>query len=106
VTPGPSLRASDADRDRVADLLREHTAHGRLTIEEFSERVGAAYAATTRRELDRLIVDLPVALPDPHEAALRPQAGIPRMAPITMPSCVRDIPLTCLVFVLIIVVLA
>jgi hypothetical protein len=34
----PELRASDADRDRTIADLREHTAVGRLTLEEFSER--------------------------------------------------------------------
>ena len=39
--PGdPRIRASDADRDRVAALLREHHAAGRLTAEEFHERMG------------------------------------------------------------------
>jgi hypothetical protein len=34
---GPDLRVSDEDRDSVAQLLREHCAAGRLTIEEFDE---------------------------------------------------------------------
>src|SRR5215470_12549699 len=39
--PGdPRLRASDADRERVAALLREHHAEGRLTAEEFHDRLG------------------------------------------------------------------
>lgn len=55
----PQMRASDADRDRVAALLREHHAEGRLTIEEFSERLDAAYRAKTLGELDELMADLP-----------------------------------------------
>ena len=35
----PRIRASDADRDRTAALLREHHAAGRLTAEEFNERL-------------------------------------------------------------------
>jgi hypothetical protein len=54
----PSLRASDADRDAAVALLREHLAQGRLTLAEFTERMTAAYAATTTAELDRLAQDL------------------------------------------------
>jgi hypothetical protein len=58
--PGdPRLRASDADRERTATLLSEHHAVGRLTAEEFDERVEAAYAAKTLGELDALLADLP-----------------------------------------------
>jgi Domain of unknown function (DUF1707) len=53
------LRASDADRDRAAQQLREHFAAGRLTEEEMVERVEAAYAARTDAELGRLLHDLP-----------------------------------------------
>jgi hypothetical protein len=55
----PRLRASDADRDRVAALLREHHAAGRLTVEEFQERLSAAFAAKTTGELTELMADLP-----------------------------------------------
>jgi Domain of unknown function (DUF1707) len=55
----PDLRASDADRDRAVAELREHTATGRLTLEEFSERVDRAVAATTLSELDEVRGDLP-----------------------------------------------
>ena len=53
------IRASDADRDRAAAALREHLAAGRLTIEEFDERLDRAYAAKTLGELDELMADLP-----------------------------------------------
>jgi hypothetical protein len=53
------LRASDADRDRTIAELREHTAAGRLTPEEFSERVERATAARTLAELEALGHDLP-----------------------------------------------
>ncbi len=56
---GPRIRASDADRDRVAQLLQEHCAAGRLTTEEFSERMEAALNARTMEELDELLADLP-----------------------------------------------
>jgi len=58
--PGdPNLRASDADRERTVNLLREHHAEGRLDIEEFHERLNAAYAAKTIGDLDTLLADLP-----------------------------------------------
>lgn len=55
----PRIRASDADRERVATLLREHHAEGRLTVEEFRERLDAAFAAKTTGDLDALLADLP-----------------------------------------------
>jgi hypothetical protein len=55
----PKIRASDADRDRTAALLREHLAAGRLTPEEFHERLDLAYAAKTLGQLDELMADLP-----------------------------------------------
>src|ERR1700681_2743151 len=57
----PALRASDADRDRMVVLLREHAAQGRLTLEEFTERMSAAYLTRTNDELEELARDLPVA---------------------------------------------
>ncbi|SHN42437.1 DUF1707 SHOCT-like domain-containing protein [Cryptosporangium aurantiacum] len=60
--PVRPLRASDSDRQRVADLLRQHTSDGRLTIEEYEQRVDAAYSARTVAELRPLLADLPVAL--------------------------------------------
>src|SRR3954451_16526191 len=56
-----SLRASDADRERVAERLREHYGAGRLSDDDLSERVEAAYGARTMSELATLTVDLPSA---------------------------------------------
>ncbi|MDT0342396.1 DUF1707 SHOCT-like domain-containing protein [Streptomyces litchfieldiae] len=53
------VRASDADRDRIADILREALAEGRLEPEEHAERVEAVYRAKTIAELEPLIRDLP-----------------------------------------------
>ncbi|MER8182869.1 DUF1707 domain-containing protein [Kitasatospora sp. NPDC094015] len=53
------LRASDADRERVAELLRDAYAEGRLSVEEHSERIEAAYSAKTFGELVPLTRDLP-----------------------------------------------
>ena len=55
----PSLRIGDQERDAVAAELREHYAHGRLTLEEFNQRLDAAFAAKTQADLSRLTADLP-----------------------------------------------
>lgn len=58
--PGdPRLRASDADRERTVQLLREHHAVGRLTAEEFEGRMEKVFEARTHGELDALLADLP-----------------------------------------------
>ncbi|MGV9554320.1 DUF1707 SHOCT-like domain-containing protein [Streptomyces sp. NPDC003401] len=67
------LRASDADRDRIADILREALAEGRLTADEHAERVEGVLAAKTVGELDVFVRDLP--------AAHRPQVSAPVPAP-------------------------
>jgi uncharacterized protein DUF1707 len=55
------IRASDAEREAVADRLREAASAGLLTLAEADERQAAAYAAVTRDELVPLTVDLPTA---------------------------------------------
>jgi DUF1707 SHOCT-like domain len=68
----PKIRASDADRDRTAALLREHLAAGRLTPEEYHERLDLAFAAKTLGQLDELLADLPgIDLYELPEAKLR-----------------------------------
>ncbi|MET8232668.1 DUF1707 domain-containing protein [Micromonospora sp. NPDC005298] len=57
------LRASDDDRNRVVAELHRHTTAGRLTLDEFSDRVGAVWTARTLGDLAALTRDLP-ALPD------------------------------------------
>ena len=53
------LRASDADRERVAEVLRQAAGDGRLTLEELDERLDAVYAAKTYAELEPVTRDLP-----------------------------------------------
>jgi hypothetical protein len=53
------ILASDAERERSIALLRAAVGEGRLSLEEFSERVDRAYAARTDRELASLARDLP-----------------------------------------------
>ncbi|MFD1660980.1 DUF1707 domain-containing protein [Streptomyces caeni] len=57
------LRCSDADRDRVADILRDALAEGRLTAEEHAERVEGVLSAKTVGDLERFVRDLPAAHP-------------------------------------------
>lgn len=67
------LRASDADRERTAALLREHRAVGRLTAEEFEDRLEAVFTARTRGDLDTLVGDLPaIDLYQLPSASIRP----------------------------------
>jgi Domain of unknown function (DUF1707)/Cell wall-active antibiotics response 4TMS YvqF len=61
------MRASDEDRRRVVDGLREHLVAGRLTLDEFSERVDRAHAARTVGELEAVTGDLPPAPPSPAQ---------------------------------------
>ncbi len=63
----PELRAADADRQRVVDLLQRHFVDGRLSSDELGERLARARAARTFGELDALVGDLPAAAaPEPN----------------------------------------
>jgi hypothetical protein len=68
----PEVRASDKDRDRVIDLLRDAAGDGRLTADEFDERVEAALSSRTLGELAALTADLVAGPARAGEAA--PQA--------------------------------
>ena len=72
----PALRASDADRDRVIELLRAAVADGRLDPVEFDERLDAALAARTIDALAPLTADL-IAVPGSGSALTLPLAGTP-----------------------------
>ncbi|GAB3353310.1 DUF1707 SHOCT-like domain-containing protein [Modestobacter lapidis] len=67
--PEPHLRASDADRAAVAEVLGAHMSAGRLTVAEYDERLTRAYAARTYGQLGELTSDLPATAPS---AAVRP----------------------------------
>ncbi|GAA2953640.1 DUF1707 SHOCT-like domain-containing protein [Streptomyces argenteolus] len=70
------MRASDAERERVAETLREAVAEGRLQMDEFEQRLDATYKARTHGELEPLVSDLPV--PGTAVAPL----GAPSTAPV------------------------
>lgn len=59
--PDPrEIRASDADRDQIAEVLRRAAGDGRLTLEELDERLSALYSAKTYGELEPITRDLPI----------------------------------------------
>jgi Domain of unknown function (DUF1707) len=64
-----NMRVGDADREQVAERLREHFAAGRLTSEELDERLAAALNAKTVHDLRVVMADLP------EPAPVGPQAG-------------------------------
>jgi class 3 adenylate cyclase len=66
-------RVADADRDRTVTLLREHVVDGRLTLDEFSERIGLALEARTRGDLEATLANLP-AIATPQEETNRRRA--------------------------------
>jgi hypothetical protein len=85
----PSLRIGDAERNGAAAELREHYAHGRLTLDEFNHRLDAVFAAKTQQDLRRVTSDLPhvrpadVPLPSerirpPSQASHRPDSPVRR----------------------------
>jgi hypothetical protein len=69
-TPRSGLRASDHDRERIAEHLRHAAAEGRLRVEELEQRLGAAFSAMTYGELDVIVSDLPRPRPAARSVAL------------------------------------
>ena len=70
--PASPMLASDGERDDVVLHLREAVGEGRLTLEEFSDRVDLVHASRTHGELEVITRDLP-ALVSPSAPALAPQ---------------------------------
>ena len=73
--PAEGVRASDAERDATVERLSQATGEGRLTLEEFSQRMDRATTARTRAELDRLVTDLPASGAAGAPVAVGAQAG-------------------------------
>lgn len=80
--PLPELRASDADRERVVERLRDAVAEGRIDMDEFEERLEVAYTSKTYAELEPLTRDLPA----PGGAPMPVAAAAPAPADGSWPS--------------------
>jgi hypothetical protein len=79
--PEPHLRAGDADRSAVAATLGRHMAAGRLTLDEYDERLARAYGAKTYGELAELTADLPT------ERGVAPTSAPTLTGPTPIRSC-------------------
>jgi Domain of unknown function (DUF1707) len=75
------VRASDVDRERTADVLRQAAGDGRLTMEELEQRITAVYSAKTYAELEPLIRDLPAPNRAPQPPAATAAGPLPRLRP-------------------------
>ncbi|MTE20642.1 DUF1707 domain-containing protein [Streptomyces sp. TRM43335] len=75
--PGSELRAGHADREEVAERLREAAGDGRIDLEELEERLEKALTAKTYGELDALTADLPAPGTPGRPAPSAPPSGEP-----------------------------
>jgi hypothetical protein len=95
----PEMRASDADRAAVTQILEQAVGQGMLTLDEYAERVDVVLAARTRRELDTVIVDLPhvrtQSAPAPPEELRSWMSSISRKGPWTVPARLRLVTRMC-----------
>jgi hypothetical protein len=84
----PRMRAADADRAKAVEKLGRHLGEGRLTVEEFDDRVIQAHAAVYLDQLPHLFADLPPdpAPPAPHRS--RPGAWAPSAALVVLAALV------------------
>jgi hypothetical protein len=73
--PDPNLRAADTDREAVAGVLGRALSEGRLTVDEYEDRLTRAYTARTYGELEGLTTDLP------HATVPRAATGSPLPVP-------------------------
>lgn len=95
------VRASDLDRDRAIGKLGEHYAAGRLDLDEFTTRMGAAQTATYIDELTALFADLPQEL---HRPPVERRVALPRPAPF--PLLRLAFPLAAVALIMLIAVVA
>ena len=80
------IKASDADREHIAERLRKAAGEGRLLAEELEERLGAVFSARTYGELDALVADLPAPAPVRGRRARHPTAvPAPLVLALTIP---------------------
>jgi len=93
MSPG-QLRVSDADRDRVTELLHTAYAEGRISLDEHAERTSAALEAKTFDDLSVLTADLVPAAPRPVRLSLVPDTGEPDRITAMLAESNRKGPLT------------
>jgi hypothetical protein len=77
------IRAADVDRDHVAGILATAYGQGRLSRDEYDERLAVALSSRTYGDLDRLVGDLPIMHAPPGSPAAAPDsplAGVNRLA--------------------------
>jgi hypothetical protein len=79
------MLASDGDRERAVDILKEAYTQGRLRPEEYDERVGRAYQARTYDDLDRVTADIPHPAAPPYPQPPFPPAPLPP-PPVFVPA--------------------
>ncbi|MEY9845734.1 DUF1707 and DUF4190 domain-containing protein [Streptacidiphilus sp. MAP5-3] len=85
--PQSAMRAAQADRERTVDVLKAAFAEGRLSSEEYSDRVGAAQSAQTYGQLAALVQDLPVGpMPTPMSSPLPSAFTAPPALPYAYPG--------------------
>ena len=65
LAPPSRIQASDTDREATAERIRRAFVEGRLGLDDFDTRTAAAWAGTTRADLEVLTADLPVPQPLP-----------------------------------------
>lgn len=74
------LRASDADRDQVAERLRTAASEGRIGFDELEERLTATLSSRTYAELEAVVADLPGAQPARRRTTIIPASPVARVA--------------------------
>ena len=90
MTEPHEMRVSDADRHRVAEVLREAAGEGRLDLDELSDRLEAAYAAKVYADLVPLLVDLPTGQLDLAGGSLPVRPPSTSTTPGTLPPVRYD----------------
>lgn len=77
-----NLRVSEADREEASARLAEHYSTGRLTDDDYYERLDAVWSAKVRGDVEMLFTDLPKSAPQPLQAVRRQRKGRPRAFPL------------------------
>ena len=77
-----NLRVSEADREDASARLAEHYSTGRLSDDDYYERLDAVWSAKVRADLEMLFTDLPRSTPQQPQVVRRPRRGRPRVLPL------------------------